>query len=289
MTLQRIFANAGAQSTCASPITAVQTTVTLASASGFPSPAAGQQLSVVILDSGHPSFSSSNPLATNYEYQPVTSISGNVLTFGAGVRASFAGTTPKAYQAGATVAAVWLADDVAVAFPTKLADTSAVSFPTAGINFASIPQTFRSLRLEGSVQVTSAGTAADIYLQFSGDNAANYSFWQTYGDGSVSGNAQFGAPSAGTAFPAFAKVPGAGLGGAFFGNFELRIQEYTSTVKYKLYLATSAYGSAGAAGGLVHRAGFWNNSAVAVTSIFLGPPGGANFAAGSYVSLWGIP
>lgn len=108
----RVFANAGAQSTCASPITSSQTTVTLVSAGGFPAVPAGKVLDVIILDSGNPLFDKNNPLATPYEYQPVSGIAGNVLTFGGGVRAAYAGTTPHAYLAGATVAAVILGEGI---------------------------------------------------------------------------------------------------------------------------------------------------------------------------------
>src|SRR5215471_7985885 len=106
----RVFANAGAQSTCSSTINNTQTTVTLVSASGFGSIPSGNVLDLIILDSGNVAFNPANPLATNYEYQPGTGIAGNVITFGGGVRAAYAGTTPKSYSAGATIAAVVLAE-----------------------------------------------------------------------------------------------------------------------------------------------------------------------------------
>lgn len=67
---------------------------------------------MIILDSGNPAYSASNPLATPYEYQPITSISGNVLTINSGTRGNYAGTTPHAYFAGATVAAIMLAESL---------------------------------------------------------------------------------------------------------------------------------------------------------------------------------
>lgn len=106
----RVFGNAGAQSTVASTITAVQTSVTLASAGGFPAIPTGNVLDVIIMDSGAVGFNANNPLNSNYEYQPGSSLVGNVLTFGGGVRAAYAGTTPKAYSANATVAAVILGE-----------------------------------------------------------------------------------------------------------------------------------------------------------------------------------
>lgn len=108
----RLFADAVASGVSASPITNAQTTVTLPSTAAFPVPSAGQQFSVIITDTP------ANPLAGNYEYQPVTTnnTGTNVLTFGGGVRAAYAGTTPKSYGAGATVALVLLAEDLTGAF-----------------------------------------------------------------------------------------------------------------------------------------------------------------------------
>lgn len=109
----RVFNNAGAQSTCASPITAAQTTITLVSASGFAAIPAGSITEITILDSGNPSFNPANPLATPYEYQPITAISGNVLTINSSTRAAYAGTTPHAFFTGATIASGLLAGALA--------------------------------------------------------------------------------------------------------------------------------------------------------------------------------
>lgn len=110
----RLFANAVASSTCASAINNSQTTITLQSTSGFLVPAASQQFSATILDSGNPAYNANNPLATPYEYVYCTGNNQgtNTLT----VQRGQAGTSGRAFFAGATVSATLLADDLVGAF-----------------------------------------------------------------------------------------------------------------------------------------------------------------------------
>jgi hypothetical protein len=112
--MPRTFLDAPAQSTSPGAITAVQTTLTLASTANFGAPTVALPTSVVILDSGNPAFSAATPFATPFEYQLITNNNQgtNVLTINNGVRGNYAGTTPKAFFAGATVAAVLLAEDM---------------------------------------------------------------------------------------------------------------------------------------------------------------------------------
>jgi hypothetical protein len=180
----RQFADAGAQSTVSSPITNAQTTVTVASATGFPSIVSGGQLSVIIYDSGGLGYvAGASPFTVNYEYQPVDSIVGNVLTFGLGggaaSRAAYGGTTPKAYSAGATVAVVALAEDIVASAPWKFDDQtlsgSSVRIPASG----SIPSSYlgisyRGLRIRWKVRTTSGNTVDTLGLTFNGDAGANY-------------------------------------------------------------------------------------------------------------------
>jgi hypothetical protein len=177
----RQFANAPAQSTVSAAITNSQTTVTLLSAAGFPALLQNGQFSVVILDSANPAYNASTPFATPFEYQPVNNITGNVLTFGPGggsaSRAAYAGTTPHAYFAGgATVAAVWLADDVLAAFPTKFDEQtptsgSSITIPSSG----SFPATgFRTIRIKYQIRSGLAALTDPLSMRFNGDSAANY-------------------------------------------------------------------------------------------------------------------
>src|SRR5258706_15219485 len=104
----RQLADAGAQSTVASAITAAQTSATVASASGFPAIlAGGGELSVVILDPGNPAWNKDPPLSTPYEYQQVNPIRPDILTFRPGCggppRSPLAVPTPKAFCARATI------------------------------------------------------------------------------------------------------------------------------------------------------------------------------------------
>lgn len=208
----RLFVDAAAQSTVALAITAVQTSVTVASASGFTAPTGSQQISVVILDSGNVSWNPANPFATPYEYQTVNNVTGNVLQFGVGgagaSRVVYAGTTNKAFSAGATIAAVFLAEDITASLvrldtalsqsltgplvvPTTLGGTSAptnygsvmmkideqtpagassIRIPASG----NLPTTFRHLVIKYRLRGDAAGTVGYLLLQFNGDGAAHY-------------------------------------------------------------------------------------------------------------------
>lgn len=205
----RQLGDAGAQSTCASPITNSQTSVTLQSTTGFPALLTSGQLSVIILDSGNLAFSSASPLSTNYEYQPVNAIAGNVLTFGLGggaaSRAAYAGTTPKSYSAGATIAVVMLAEDIVASAPWKFDEQivsgvssiripAAGSFPTSylGVNFRHIEIVYRLRDLGAGVGV------GQLRMQWNGDTTASY-FWGNLFNNppaSVGYNEQFGDTSA---------------------------------------------------------------------------------------------
>lgn len=189
----RQLLNAPAQSTVALAITNVQTSVTVASAAGFGSIlAGGGQLSVVILDSGNPAFNAGNPFATPWEYQPVNGIAGNVLTFGLGgggaARAAFAGTTPSAYFAGATVAAALIADDLTSSAPWKIFEQVVTSGTIASFAPANIPQTYRELEIDWGA-ITDQATGQNLLMRCNGDSTANYN-WIT-SDNSLAGGAAF--------------------------------------------------------------------------------------------------
>src|SRR5262249_9193087 len=84
------------------------------STANFGAPSVAFPTSIVILDAGNPAFDKNNPFATPFEYQSITSnsVGTNTLTINNGVRAAYAGTTPKAFFPNATVAVVLLAEDI---------------------------------------------------------------------------------------------------------------------------------------------------------------------------------
>ncbi len=279
----RQLADAGAQSTVASAITAAQTSVTVASASGFPAIlAGGGQVSVVILDSGNPAWNKDSPLATPYEYQQVNGISGNVLTFGPGggaaARSSFAGTTPKAFFAGSTIAAVMLAEDFAAAPPWKLFEQYVTSGTIAAMTASNIPGTYRDLEVYWGA-VTDQASGAFLNLQLNGDTAGNYS-WSAFlaliGGTSLQTN--------GTNTTS-ARV---GTAGTINAHGKFTLHNYALAVAtYRSYTGQS-WQDSDSTGGVLLTAGEWKNTANAVTSLSL-LPGAGLLKAGSWLRIVGIP
>lgn len=265
----RVFADAAAQSTCATPITAVQTTITLVSAAGFPTIPSGTVLDVIILDSGNPAYSAAAPLATPYEYQGISSIAGNVLTINGGVRATYAGTTPKAFFAGATIAATPLQEGFVATFPIKISEAVLSGLSTT---FPSVAVTgYRSLLVTGNFQGN--GATVDLGLQFNGDTANNYSYLNLFNIG--------GGPSGGVAtITNNAVIAQAPLGSS--ATFAAYISNYSQTLLANKPVISYCSG----AGIVLVRGAYWNQAA-AITSIVAVTSG--NMIAGSLLEVFGIP
>jgi hypothetical protein len=288
-----LFADAGAQSTVTGAITAAQTTITLVSASGFPGIATSGQFSVVILDSGNPGYSASSPLATPYEYQPVNNVTGNVLTFGVGgggaSRAAYAGTTPRAYFAGSTVAAVMLAEDLMSSFAWKfdeqiLVGTAAtIRVPAAG----SIPASylgiaFRHIQIRWKIPTTTNTTATAVSAQFNGDGGTNYI---VAGLDVISGTPTSFQSSANTAFRIGAVSGTNTPGNQATGTTDINDAFSSTTFRG----VTSACWRADSGGtGLEFCGGQWSNSSAPITSIVMFPNAGS-FAVGTMVTTYLIP
>lgn len=292
----RQLADAGAQSTVSGAITAVQTSVTLQSASGFPGILSGGQLSVTILDSGNPAFNTAAPLATPFEYQPVNTIAGNVLTFGPGggaaSRAAFAGTTPHAYFAGATVAAGMLAEDLIASAPWKFDDqspsgVSSITIPASGTIPASyLGINWRDLLIVGIGRSNAAQNGATLQYTFNGDVGNNYT-WQKgiFNNGTVTHT------TSGTAVASVdnLRVTAANALANYAGYFKILICDFAQTTFYKHTEAFSqTYETATTAGEFeVTGSGNWQNTA-AITSVTLTLAQGT-FVAGSRIRSYLIP
>lgn len=290
----RQLADAGAQSTVSGAITAVQTSVTLLSASGFPGILSGGQLSVTILDSGNPAFNAAAPLATPFEYQPVNTIAGNVLTFGPGggaaSRAAYAGTTPRAYFAGATVAAGMLAEDIIASAPWKFDDqsptASSVTIPASGTIPASyLGINWRDLLIVGIARSNAAQQATTMFYTFNGDSGPNYT-WQK----GIFNNGTVTHVTSGVATTSIdnLRIPAANALANYAGYFRILICDFAQTTFYKHTEAFSqSYETATAAGEFeIVGSGNWQNTA-AITSVLLSLTG--SLVAGSRIRSYLIP
>lgn len=292
----RQLADAGANSTIPGILGAANTTVTLQSASGFPGVVQGGQLSVTILDTGNPAYNAAAPLATPYEYQQVNGISGNVLTFGPGggaaARNSYAGTTPKTFFAGATIAQTILAEDVVASAPWKFdeqllaAPASPIRIPVSGSFPASyLGVSFRHIRIQGQARGDTAGNPVDVAVTVNGDTGTNYAWIQLYSNNTTT----VGNFTTGVANIPLLHIPAAGAAAGQAGSFVLDIENAFGTTFAKNFTARSLsieqFATANA--WEIFRGGVWNNAA-AITSLSLAPAPG-NFIAASIFTTYLIP
>jgi hypothetical protein len=296
----RQLADAGAQSTCSSPITAAQTSATLVSASGFPAILSGGQQSVTILDSGNPAYNPAAPLATPYEYQPVNAIAGNVLTFGTGgggaSRAAYASTTPHGYFAGATIAAGILAEDIFASVPWKFDEqtpsgVSSVRIPASGSIPASyLGVNFRRIEIDVQGRSSNASGSVDLQLRANSDVGGDYDWQRFFGAGA--GGGWSAGEGHGVTFMALGFAAGASAPQNSAAHTNIILPNFASTVWDKFFTAHGTLASAYSAGNLfnVEASGVWRQgagSAVAVTSLTVLLSAGT-FVAGSLITtyLW---
>ncbi len=133
---------------------------------------------------------------------------------------------------------------------------------------------------------TSTAAAADLYLQFNGDTAANYSFQQLFGTG---GAVTFANPTAGQAQGNIGQVPGSTFGGStVFGSGSAKINHFASTLHQRITRAESAYLQASSATSLhLLRSMYWSGAG-AIATILAGLSTG-NYVAGSLFTLSVLP
>jgi hypothetical protein len=177
--------------------------------------------SAIILDSGNGAFSANNPLATNYEYILITAnnTGTNTVTF----TRTYAGTTPKSYSAGATIAALLLAEDLGF-IPQRFATQT----PSSGTTVTqTIPSIFRHVDIIYDVALFSASSS--IVMQLNGDTGAHY-YW-AHNDAASNGTRAGNGGEAVTS----AEVGFVGTGGSqtYSGIIRLRdIQQTTRSIRW---------------------------------------------------------
>lgn len=261
----RTFLGAPAENTSSGAITNSQTTVTLGSTAAFGAPNVLLPTSVVILDSGAPGFDKNNPYATNYEYQLVTgnNMGTNTLTFNNGVRGNYAGTTPKAFSAGATVAATTLPEDYTAAFSQQIA----VLTPSGNASSGSItiPSWCNHLTLRGQGRSDAAAAFADVQVFFNGDNTlANYAYVQLVGNNAAASSANAGSIAWIARIPAATAIANDG------GTFTIEIFNPQGTTFYhEAHGINASYeGAGGSSWYNIFRTVHWSSTA-ALTSVAL--------------------
>lgn len=161
-----------------------------------------------------------------------------------------------------------------------------LSGTSASETFSSIPQTYRSLRLEIVCRSNVAALATNLKVQFNGDTGATqYDAQSVYGQTATPGAAELLGQNA-INLP---EMTGASVAADHPGIFTIDIPWYAGTTFMKLVNAQSTWSNGTASGSLVTRnmSGRWR-SKVAITSITVLPASGS-FIAGSSFSLIGVP
>ena len=145
----------------------------------------------------------------------------------------------------------------------------------SSVTFSSIPSTYTHLQL----RITGMYSATNnMYLQYNGDTAANYSWHQLYGDGSS-------ANSNGGSNQVLNYIGYSELGTTYPSVNVVDILDYTNTNKYKTIRSLFGFdrNGGGVAGFL---SGSWRNTN-AITSITITPNGG-NIGQYTSFALYGV-
>jgi hypothetical protein len=149
---------------------------------------------------------------------------------------------------------------------------------SAQVTFSGIPSSFRDLVVV--LNGTPADTSYPVHaLRFNGDTSNNYAYVGMTGSGSAAAagnNNSLAYASLGQAY---------GIGPATSSNFSTiaHIMDYSATDKRKTMLVRNNVSGTGVEAQAVR----WANTA-AITSITVITSGGAGFAAGTNVSLYGV-
>ena len=152
---------------------------------------------------------------------------------------------------------------------TPIATTTLAS-ATSTYTFSSIPSTYTDLVL---IYSGSGSGATDLYIQFNGDTATNYSRTYILGNGTTATSAR---QSTNAAILTAYQTTG-------IQNAKINVMNYSNTTTYKTTVAIEAMSTVGVAAVV----GLWRNTA-AISSLLIGPTGGQTMSSGTTLTLYGI-
>jgi len=147
------------------------------------------------------------------------------------------------------------------------------------VTFNNLPQTYTNLQVAGSM-IGSAGGSLLVAV-FNNDTGNNYSWHEVQSTGS--GTAAYSSTGI-----AYARFYGRNVGTSttYPTSFILDILDYTNTNKNKTTRCLSGMDANGS-GEVCLDSAMWASTS-AITSVTIKTHDGANFAAGTYISLYGI-
>ena len=159
--------------------------------------------------------------------------------------------------------------------------TTTLGSAAASYTFSSIPATYTDLIIIASIKADST-TIATPALRLNGDTTSNYSATWLYGNGSTATSSR-----ASSQTYLYTGDYVAGVESTNFATFITQIFNYANTTTFKTVLSrnnqiNSADGETGATVGL------WRKTPEAINTILYTSTNGANYAAGSTFTLYGI-
>ena len=154
--------------------------------------------------------------------------------------------------------------------------TYTVPSNTSSYTFTSIPGTYTDLVLIAFSKTTITGD--NLFLEFNGDSAGNYSTTYLYGNGSSASSGRSSNNSGGL-------IVGT-ADSAQFITIITNIMNYSNTTTYKSALSRTN-DTAGLYPAVGARAGLWRSTS-AISSIKIFVPNGGNLATNSTFTLYGI-
>ena len=164
-----------------------------------------------------------------------------------------------------------------------LIQAQVLSASASSVTFSATPQTFKTLKLVISARNDNSGFSQNLYLQFNGSAAANYSWRLLYG---YSGTAGSQSGSAQTSMQVGVQT-GAGATASTFDSTVIDIPNYAGSMSK----AVSADNVSENNSSTLYQdnlvAGLWSNTA-AIASITLFPGTSASIVAGSSFYLYGL-
>lgn len=157
---------------------------------------------------------------------------------------------------------------------------------TIPFRFRNIPQTYKHLKIIGSVRDPSANVHIGIRVTFNEDGGTNYAYNYSWTD-----NTTFTASASNTiAYILWGRVLANSVSINAFTAFELTIPNYANTTTFKSCFATwqgsDADTSAGQAIG--HGGGVWQSTAAINIVRVWSDVGAGDFVANSTMSLYGL-
>jgi hypothetical protein len=157
----------------------------------------------------------------------------------------------------------------------------------ASVTFASIPQTFRTLRLFLQLRSDQAVEAESVILRFNADSGNNYDWIQHYYN---TGTGSAGSVTRATSSIALGLCEAANSRASNFSPINLLVSGYaTAGEKWVSNSLSAVFGDVSADADMytIQIFGRWRSTA-AITSVTILPATGPNFVSGSILQLYGV-